>query len=185
MPCLGQYGGPMFPYIGLGNVNGDLSVCTLITILVTNDVNASLLGTAIGWERKFIDTLKNFSNPNISVASISENSVEDELESQSNMFTVLLSYFVMFVYVSLALGRSFKTALVDFQGCSVTGARLIIIEVIPFFVLAVGVDNIFILIQGFQRDDGSEDEPIEDKVAHVLRLAAALPTLEHFCRQWR
>lgn len=29
-------------------------------------------------------------------------------------------------------------------------ATLIIIEVIPFLVLAVGVDNIFILVQGYQ-----------------------------------
>ena len=29
-------------------------------------------------------------------------------------------------------------------------ATLIIIEVIPFLVLAVGVDNIFILVQAFQ-----------------------------------
>lgn len=29
-------------------------------------------------------------------------------------------------------------------------ATLIIIEVIPFLVLAVGVDNIFIIVQGYQ-----------------------------------
>lgn len=197
MPCLGQYGGPVFPYVGLGSIDGDQyssASALVITILVNNNVNPSLLGPAIAWERKFIDTLKNFSNENMSIAFISENSVEDELEreSRSDVFTVLLSYFVMFVYVSLALGqyRSFKTVLVDSQvtlglaGVIIvlasvasslglfsywgTPATLIIIEVIPFLVLAVGVDNIFILVQGFQRDDGSEDEPIEDKVARVV-----------------
>ncbi|XP_050040436.1 NPC intracellular cholesterol transporter 1-like [Dermacentor andersoni] len=197
MPCLGQYGGPVFPYVGLGGIVGDQyysASALVITILVNNNVNPLLLGPAIAWERKFIETLKNFSNANMSIAFISENSVEDELEreSQSDVFTVLLSYFVMFVYVSLALGqyRSVKTALVDSQvtlglaGVVIvlasvasslglfsyfgTPTTLIIIEVIPFLVLAVGVDNIFILVQGFQRDDGSEEEPIEDKVARVV-----------------
>jgi Niemann-Pick C1 protein len=31
-------------------------------------------------------------------------------------------------------------------------ATLIIFEIIPFLVLAVGVDNIFILVQTYQRD---------------------------------
>ncbi|KAL1443462.1 hypothetical protein MTO96_045988, partial [Rhipicephalus appendiculatus] len=179
MPCLGQYGGPVFPYVGLGNIDGDQypsASALVITILVNNHVNSSLLGPAIAWERKFIDTLKNFSNENMSIAFLSENSVEDELdrESRSDVFTVLLSYFVMFVYVSLALGqyRSLRTVLVDSQvtlglaGVVIvlasvasslglfsywgTPATLIIIEVIPFLVLAVGVDNIFILVQGFQ-----------------------------------
>lgn len=197
VPCLGEYGGPVQPYVGLGNVVNDqysLASALVITILVNNHVNTSLLGPAIAWEREFIKTLKSFSSPNMSIAFLSESSVEDELdrESQSDVFTVLVSYFVMFVYVTLALGqyRSPKTVLVDSQVTlglagvvivlasvasslglfSYTGtpATLIIIEVIPFLVLAVGVDNIFILVQGFQRDDGSVDEPIEDKVSRVV-----------------
>ncbi|KAL1418221.1 hypothetical protein MTO96_026104 [Rhipicephalus appendiculatus] len=198
MPCLGQYGGPVFPYVGLGNIDGDQypsASALVITILVNNHVNSSLLGPAIAWERKFIDTLKNFSNENMSIAFLSENSVEDELdrESRSDVFTVLLSYFVnVRVRVSCPGPVPFplRTVLVDSQvtlglaGVVIvlasvasslglfsywgTPATLIIIEVIPFLVLAVGVDNIFILVQGFQRDDGSEDEPIEDKVARVV-----------------
>ncbi|XP_077517894.1 NPC intracellular cholesterol transporter 1-like [Amblyomma americanum] len=197
VPCLGQYGGPVLPFVGLGSIVGDQyssASALVLTILVNNNVNASVLGPAIAWEREFIKTLKSFSNPNMSIAFLSESSVEDELEreSRSDVFTVLLSYFVMFVYVSLALGqyRSCRTALVDSQvtlglaGVVIvlasvasslglfsyfgTPATLIIIEVIPFLVLAVGVDNIFILVQGFQRDDGSEDEPVEDKVARVV-----------------
>lgn len=197
VPCLGEYGGPVQPYVGLGNVVDDqysLASALVITILVNNHVNTSLLGPAIAWEREFIKTLKSFSSPNMSIAFFSESSVEDELdrESQSDVFTVLISYFVMFVYVTLALGQyhSLKTVLVDSQvtlglaGVVIvlasvasslglfsymgTPATLIIIEVIPFLVLAVGVDNIFILVQGFQRDGGSVDEPIEDKVSRVV-----------------
>jgi len=80
----------------------------------------------------------------------------------------------MFAYVSISLGhyRSIATIPVDskfllglsgvlivlwsvassigfYSYCSVP-ATLIIIEVVPFLVLAVGVDNIFILVQTYQ-----------------------------------
>lgn len=47
-------------------------------------------------------------------------------------------------------------------------ATLIIIEVVPFLVLAVGVDNIFILVQAYQRQKPLVDEPVPHKVGRVL-----------------
>ena len=47
-------------------------------------------------------------------------------------------------------------------------ATLIIIEVIPFLVLAVGVDNIFILVQHYQRHSRYADEDTPHKVGRVL-----------------
>ncbi|KAM8715427.1 hypothetical protein ACLKA7_002475 [Drosophila subpalustris] len=41
-------------------------------------------------------------------------------------------------------------------------------KVIPFLVLAVGVDNIFILVQTYQRDQRRTDETIEQQVGRVL-----------------
>lgn len=54
--------------------------------------------------------------------------------------------------------------------CSYAGisATLIIVEVIPFLVLAVGVDNIFILVQAIQRDVRLPSEDASDQVARVL-----------------
>jgi Niemann-Pick C1 protein len=46
-------------------------------------------------------------------------------------------------------------------------ATLIVIEVIPFLVLAVGVDNIFIMVQHYQR---SERRPSENKAKHIGRV---------------
>lgn len=45
---------------------------------------------------------------------------------------------------------------------------LIIFEVIPFLVLAVGVDNIFILIQNVQRDTRLENETIEHQISRIV-----------------
>ena len=45
---------------------------------------------------------------------------------------------------------------------------LIIIEVIPFLVLAVGVDNIFILVQTHQRVPKRPNESIPEHIGRVV-----------------
>lgn len=47
-------------------------------------------------------------------------------------------------------------------------ATLIIFEVIPFLVLAVGVDNIFILVQNYQRDSRLENETLEEQISRIV-----------------
>jgi Niemann-Pick C1 protein len=47
-------------------------------------------------------------------------------------------------------------------------ATLIIFEVIPFLVLAVGVDNIFILVQTYQRDQRKPGESLESQISRVV-----------------
>lgn len=47
-------------------------------------------------------------------------------------------------------------------------ATLIIIEVIPFLVLAVGVDNIFILVQTHQREGRKPEETIPQHIGRTL-----------------
>ena len=45
---------------------------------------------------------------------------------------------------------------------------LIIIEVVPFLVLAVGVDNIFIFVQAYQHRDQHAEEGVPHKIGRVL-----------------
>lgn len=51
--------------------------------------------------------MKNYKNPNLTISFTAERSIEDELnrESRGDVFTVLISYAVMFLYVSMALGH--------------------------------------------------------------------------------
>lgn len=60
--------------------------------------------------------MKNFKNPNLTVAFSAERSIEDELdrESNSDISTIVFSYAIMFIYISLALGHihSFKRVMV-------------------------------------------------------------------------
>lgn len=64
-------------------------------------------------------------------------------------------------------------------------ATLIIIEVIPFLVLAVGVDNIFILVQTHNRLPREPNESLEEHIGRTLGVVGPSMTLtslsESFC----
>lgn len=65
---------------------------------------------------RFIRFMKNYTNPNLTITFSAERSIEDEIdrESNSDISTIVISYVIMFVYISLALGhiRSFRRLLV-------------------------------------------------------------------------
>jgi hypothetical protein len=56
---------------------------------------------------RFINFVKNYKNPNLTISFTTERSIEDELnrESNSDVFTIAISYGIMFLYISLALGH--------------------------------------------------------------------------------
>lgn len=60
--------------------------------------------------------MKSYNNPNLTVSFSSERSIEDEIdrESENDVSTIVVSYIIMFVYISLALGhiQSFRRLLV-------------------------------------------------------------------------
>lgn len=68
---------------------------------------------------RFIKFMKNYQNPNLTIAFSAERSIEDELdrESNSDISTIVISYAIMFLYISLALGhiQSFRRLLVRDQ----------------------------------------------------------------------
>ncbi|GCC42099.1 hypothetical protein chiPu_0026058 [Chiloscyllium punctatum] len=47
-------------------------------------------------------------------------------------------------------------------------SSLIILEVVPFLVLAVGADNLFILVLQYQRDERRVGEGREEQIGRVL-----------------
>lgn len=111
---------------------------------------------------------------------------------------VVVSYIVMFIYVCLALGMPFGhvfrnpalllveskvtlglvgivivlmsiAASIGFFSWVGLKATLIIVEVIPFIVLAVGVDNIFLIVHELERVNQScPDQMVEERVARAL-----------------
>ncbi|KAG7024105.1 Niemann-Pick C1 protein [Cucurbita argyrosperma subsp. argyrosperma] len=111
---------------------------------------------------------------NLTLSFSSESSIEEELkrESTADVITILISYLVMFAYISLTLGD--RPHLSTFYVSSKSGffsaigvkSTLIIMEVIPFLVLAVGVDNMCILVHAVKRQ--SVELPLEGRISNAL-----------------
>uniref|UniRef100_A0A1B6E9U7 SSD domain-containing protein n=1 Tax=Clastoptera arizonana TaxID=38151 RepID=A0A1B6E9U7_9HEMI len=174
------------------------ATAVILTFLISNFYNETKLQPAMEWEKKFVTFMKNWtknSKPEfMDVAFTSERSIEDELdrESKSDVITIIISYVIMFAYIALSLGRVRKctTLLIDskitlgiggvvlvlasvassigFFGYIGVPATLIIMEVIPFLVLAVGVDNIFILVQSHQHIPRLKNESHQNHIARTL-----------------
>ncbi|KAF2279777.1 niemann-pick C1 protein precursor [Westerdykella ornata] len=208
--CLPPFQQPLDPHLLFGGIKNN--VLDAETLIVTWVVNNHPEGTpevqrAMDWE----DSMKNLllmvqdeaRDRGLRLSFNTEVSLEQELNKSTNTDAkiVVLSYIIMFLYASLALGSTTVTvrtflrnpanALVQSKfmlgivgilivlmsvsasvglfsaaGIKVT---LIIAEVIPFFVLAVGVDNIFLIVHEFERINVSHPEAtIPERVARAL-----------------
>ena len=181
----------------------------VVTWVVSNHPKGSEAeAKAMKWEASLRDLLRNSvrqaaSEKGLRLSFSTEISLEEELNETSNTDAkiVVISYVIMFVYVSLALGstslstKAFlnnpATAMVQSKfTLGVAGiiivlmsvsasvglfaaaglkATLIIAEVIPFLVLAVGVDNIFLIVHELERVNHSHpDEEIDVRVSKAL-----------------
>mmetsp|Transcript_62968 Transcript_62968/g.73288 ORF Transcript_62968/g.73288 Transcript_62968/m.73288 type:complete len:917 (+) Transcript_62968:72-2822(+) len=137
---------------------------------------------------------------NITVTYMSQRSIPDELENQtkSNAAVVVISYSLMFLYIATVMGsfpnKVHSGFLLGFGGIviviiSVTssigllsffgmGVSMISVEVVPFLILAIGVDNMFIISDTYKRMSGAT---IESKMSHALYDAGPSITAAAFC----
>ncbi|GBP22437.1 NPC intracellular cholesterol transporter 1 homolog 1b [Eumeta japonica] len=169
----------------------------IIKILVKNHRDKSKLDPALKWEKLFIETMKNYTEhvmpPYMDIAYTSERSIEDELdrEAQFNVWAILVFYFLTFAYITNSLGRftTWRTLLIEskitlgLSGvfiafasvlCSVgffsfvgVAATLITLKMIPFLVLAVGINNIFLLMKTNQRVEINPDENVALRIGRI------------------
>lgn len=152
---------------------------------------------ALQWETEFLKTVQEYhGNPEskFTFAYMAERSLEDEINrtTAEDIPIFMISYAVIFVYIAVALGEysSCSRILVDSKflvglggilvvGCSVLASMgfyswigipssLVILQVVPFLVLAVGADNIFIFVLEYQRDVRRPGERREEQIGRVL-----------------
>lgn len=210
--CLPDFKQPLRPEMLLGGyeATGDpFDAQALISTWVVNNHAKGTRGEAdaLDWEDSFQSNFKvvqeEASERGLRVSFSTEASLGQELNKSSNTDAkiVVISYIVMFLYASLALGsvtvtwRSLLTnpanalvqskftlgivgilivlmsvsASVGLFSAAGVKATLIIAEVIPFLVLAVGVDNIFLIVHEFERINVSHpDEEIDERVARAV-----------------
>ncbi|WVR08155.1 hypothetical protein IAU60_005201 [Kwoniella sp. DSM 27419] len=220
--CLPAFGQPIDPKLILGGAKGDwLNAQALVITWVVNNYNDDRVAPAEEWEYKLRSYLAGLSREGVKISYSTGISLEEELNKSTNtdVKIVVLSYLVMFLYVSLTLGgglpphviqafaarswrglvrvgvllRLVKSPPTEYSSpppdfsiiptllsvnskfslglfgiiivliavsssvglFSLLGVRvtLIIAEVIPFLVLAVGVDNVFILVHELDRQN--------------------------------
>ncbi|KAL5117302.1 niemann-Pick type C-related protein 1 [Pleosporales sp. CAS-2024a] len=208
--CLPTFQQPLDPHLLFGGVNN--SVLDAKALVVTWVVQNHPKGTPEE-ERamRFENEMKNYlqlvaedaKNRGLRLSFNTEVSLEQELNKSTNTDAkiVVVSYIIMFMYASMALGSTTLTvrsilrnpanALVQSKFmlgivgiiivlmsvsasvglCSAAGIKvtLIIAEVIPFLVLAVGVDNIFLIVHEFERVNISHPEgTIPERVSRAL-----------------
>ncbi|KAJ9652473.1 niemann-Pick type C- protein 1, partial [Neophaeococcomyces mojaviensis] len=210
--CLPPFMDPLQPGRVLGGYKNMSSITSAKTMIITWVVNNGQPGThtekiAEEWEvmlkNSLVKTQMEAKERGLRLSFNTERSLEEELNKSTNTDAkiVVISYIVMFIYASIALGStsmSLKSlinnpsnALVQSKFTlgmlgiiivlmSVSGSvglfsaagvkvTLIIAEVIPFLVLAVGVDNIFLIVHEFERVNVSHpDEEIDDRMAKAL-----------------
>ncbi|KAK4549572.1 hypothetical protein LTR36_006569 [Oleoguttula mirabilis] len=211
--CLPDFGQPLAIERLLGGYNYSSEPITeaeaLITTWVVKNYNAGEpeLERAEEWEvsleRLLLDIQHEAKERGLRLSFTTESSLEQELNKNTNTDAkiVVVSYIVMFIYASLALGSTTVTggmimrnpaaalvqskfllgvvgilivlmsvaASVGLFAAAGVKATLIIAEVIPFLVLAVGVDNIFLIVHEFERVNISHaDEPVSDRVGRAL-----------------
>ncbi|KAL9078828.1 MAG: hypothetical protein Q9157_002269 [Trypethelium eluteriae] len=208
--CRPDFEQPLKPNLILGGWNEtELDAEALI---VTWVVNNHAEGTpeferAVDWEESMISLMQAVQvearERGLRVSFNTEASLTKELSKSSNTDAkiIVISYIIMFIYASLALGsttlaagailRNPSNALVQSKFMlgvvgilivlmsvsasvglfSAAGIKitLIIAEVIPFLILAVGVDNIFLIVHEFERANVSHpDLPVSDRMAKAL-----------------
>ncbi|XP_069070363.1 NPC1-like intracellular cholesterol transporter 1 [Pleurodeles waltl] len=153
------------------------------------------------WEERFLEILKEYQHKKDSkliFAYMAERSLEDEI-SRTTMEDIpifTISYAVIFLYIALALGEYTRCSRVMIESKITLGlggilvvlgavlssmgfysylgipSSLIIVEVVPFLVLAVGADNIFIFILEYQRHERNPGERREEHIGRVLGIVA-------------
>ena len=144
-----------------------LNTSTLvITWVVRNGESPIYKQRVSDWEKlieEFFSTLitEEADSRGLRISYNLESSLERELakSGRSDVFIVAISYILMFAYVSLSLGDSLWLGFVGVCVvlCSIISSAgilsmlgyklsLIVTEVIPFLALAIGVDNIFLLV---------------------------------------
>ncbi|KAL5780863.1 hypothetical protein ACOSQ2_011600 [Xanthoceras sorbifolium] len=200
--CLSAFKAPLDPSTALGGFSGS-NYSEASAFVVTYPVDNAIVREgnetekAVAWEKAFIQLAKDELLPmvqskNLTLTFSSESSIEEELkrESTADAITIMISYLVMFAYISLTLGDTPRLSsfyisskvLLGLAGVvlvmlSVLGSvgffsaigvksTLIIMEVIPFLVLAVGVDNMCILVQAVKRQP--LEFPLEGRISNAL-----------------
>ncbi|EDL40576.1 NPC1-like intracellular cholesterol transporter 1 precursor [Mus musculus] len=208
LSCIADYGAPVFPFLAVGGYQGtDYSEAEalIITFSINNyPADDPRMAHAKLWEEAFLKEMQSFQRSTadkFQIAFSAERSLEDEINRTTiqDLPVFAISYLIVFLYISLALGSYSRWSRVAVDSKATLGlggvavvlgavvaamgfysylgvpSSLVIIQVVPFLVLAVGADNIFIFVLEYQR---LPRMPGEQREAHIGRtLGSVAPSM--------
>lgn len=199
--CLPTFQQPLKPNILFDSNDISQAKAFTVTVLVNSDTqNENYTSNTISYEHLFQKWAADLQTeyPNLNIAYSTEISLKEELNQSSNtdIKTIAISYLVMFIYASLALGGKLPsanlyslvktrftlgfssiiiillsvTASVGFFSIIGLRSTLIIAEVIPFLVLAIGIDNIFLIVHELHViSEGNPNLALEVRISQALK----------------
>lgn len=200
--CLPTFQQPLKPNILFDNNDISKAKAFTVTVLVNSDSkDKKYSAETVSYEHLFLEwasELESYFPDKLNVAYSTEISLKEELNQSSNtdVRTIAISYILMFIYASLALGGKLPhanllslvktrftlgfagiviillsvTASVGFFSFIGLRSTLIIAEVIPFLVLAIGIDNIFLIVHELHViSEVQPDKEIPIRIAQALK----------------
>ncbi|XP_070553523.1 patched domain-containing protein 3-like [Ptychodera flava] len=146
------------------------------------------------WEREFLDVMSQYESENIEIAYLVSQTQELELEGTVSViplfsitFTVLITFSVLCCIMAdwvrskpwlgilgvLSAGLAILSAL---GLCSYCGLPFVnLVAAMPFLILGIGVDDMFIMIAGWRRTSPSLS--VEERMGHAYSEAAMSITI--------
>jgi Niemann-Pick C1-like protein 1 len=151
------------------------------------DKESEQLARVMAWEGEFIKSMSEKA-PKLKyydVAYFCERSIKDEIDATAEedlgIFLILGKYSSLIrvpidMKVSLAISGIIVILASAFVATRMFGwlgvaSNLIVVEVVPFLLLAIGADNVFILVMDIQRDKRLDGESLDDLIARVFARA--------------
>ncbi|KAL3871072.1 hypothetical protein ACJMK2_039093 [Sinanodonta woodiana] len=149
------------------------------------------------WKDKFISKMKSFFSKHIEIAFSHSDSLGDELSNTISGDITLFSitFTIMITYACVATLTAKwdcvgQRSLLGYPGVIAAGISIIssfglvsacgvkfvsIVGVMPFLIIGIGVDDMFILLSGLS--DAQEKETVEEKIAETMRKSGVAITI--------
>lgn len=187
-----------------GNITGAKAVINiwLLKDNATNPFESNL--DAQDWENGFIDAV--ITNPppdmpaGLEIFGLAERSYNDEIDYvvNSNIPLLMAGFALLFVYIIIVLGNFNwieQRALLSISGMLVIGLALgasfgfcfylgisfnDICPIIPFLLLGIGVDDMFVIVQCLDNLEDTDNDTPEEKVAKAMKHAGVSITVTSF-----
>uniref|UniRef100_A0A672TFC8 SSD domain-containing protein n=1 Tax=Sinocyclocheilus grahami TaxID=75366 RepID=A0A672TFC8_SINGR len=152
MSCMADYCGPVFPFLAEYTTAEALILTFSLNNYTRTDVKFKVVEE---WERRFLKFVQEYqknTNTNVTFAYMAERSLEDEINrtTAEDIPIFMISYavdskFLVGLGGILVVGCSVMASMGFYAWIGVPSS-LVILQVVPFLVLAVGADNIFIFV---------------------------------------